>query len=134
MSRLNGGSPTIGEPTIRISPEVGRSNPAIMRSVVVLPDPEAPRRVRNSPGAISSETSSTAAKAPNRLVSRRSSRKVATLLSARWLRSLPCLHLVPDLLVLLSPRAPLPEVHLAAVVRNVALTAGLLGAHVTLGL
>ena len=49
-SRLKGGSGVIGTPSIRISPEVGCSNPAIMRRVVVLPEPLAPRKVRNSPG------------------------------------------------------------------------------------
>ena len=39
MSRLKGGSGVIGTPSIRISPEVGRSNPAIIRSVVVFPEP-----------------------------------------------------------------------------------------------
>ena len=56
MSRLKGGSGVIGVPSIRISPDVGRSKPAIMRSVVVFPEPEAPSKVRNSPAAMSSES------------------------------------------------------------------------------
>ena len=74
MSRLNGGSAAIGCPAIRMSPDVGGSKPAIMRSVVVLPDPEAPSRVRNSPEAISSDRSSTAAKSPNHFDRCRTSR------------------------------------------------------------
>src|SRR5690349_2553726 len=147
MSRLNGGSAAMGEPAMRISPEVGGSKPAIIRSVVVLPEPEAPSRVRNSPAAMSSVRSSTAAKSPNRLVSRRSSMIGSRSVSWRrvsWSRSsdegwevdmapgeegsggrgqlahrydlLGGLHLVPDLLVLLAARAPLPEVDLGAVV------------------
>ncbi len=42
-----------------------------MRSTVLLPQPEGPRRERNSPGAASSDTSSTATTAPNDLRSRR---------------------------------------------------------------
>ena len=38
----------------------GDSKPAIMRSVVVLPQPEGPSRVTNVPGAMSSATSCTA--------------------------------------------------------------------------
>src|SRR5450631_4025806 len=46
---------------IRIDPEVGVSRPAIMRNAVVLPQPEEPTRIMNSPSATSSESSSTAA-------------------------------------------------------------------------
>jgi hypothetical protein len=49
---------------------VGVSNPAIMRRVVVLPQPEGPRREKNSPRAIEKVTSSTAATSPKRLVTR----------------------------------------------------------------
>lgn len=44
-----GGSLVISLPPIRISPLLGRSNPASIRSVVVLPQPEGPRKVTNSP-------------------------------------------------------------------------------------
>src|SRR4051812_7518240 len=117
MSRLNGGSPVMGDPAISISPEVGCSKPAIILSVVVLPEPEAPRRVRNSPAPMLSDRSSTAAKPPKRFVMRRSSRsgELTDFL-------LPCLPLVPDFLVLLPPWAPLPEVDLGPVVRDVPLT------------
>src|SRR5215218_7369897 len=129
MSRLNGGRAAIGSPPMRISPAVGGSKPAIIRRVVVFPEPEAPSSVRNSPDAMSSERSSTAANSPNRFVRCRSSRSgwdgTCGLLGG--------LHLVPDLLVLLAPRAPLPKVDLGPVVRNVALAGALLRRHVRLG-
>src|SRR3954467_2755515 len=53
-------------------PTSGRSNPAISLSVVVLPDPEGPSSVKNSPGAISRSTPSTAATPPQLLRSPRS--------------------------------------------------------------
>src|SRR5262245_49969243 len=51
-------------PPIRISPEVGSSRPAIIRSSVVLPEPEGPRRTRNSPSRLSRFTFLTAAACP----------------------------------------------------------------------
>ena len=39
-------------PSSRISPAVGRSKPAIIRSVVVLPQPDGPSSEKNSPAAI----------------------------------------------------------------------------------
>src|SRR5207247_364865 len=47
-----------------ISPEVGRSSPAIMRSSVVFPEPEEPSRTRNSPSRIDRSTPSTACRSP----------------------------------------------------------------------
>jgi hypothetical protein len=46
---LAGGAHRDVFPSIRISPEVGSSSPAIMRSVVVLPQPEGPSSMKNSP-------------------------------------------------------------------------------------
>ena len=40
-------------PSSRICPEVGCSKPAIMRSVVVLPQPDGPSIEKNSPAGIS---------------------------------------------------------------------------------
>src|SRR4051812_5001012 len=45
-------------------PSSGRSNPAIILSVVVLPEPEGPSSVKNSPGSISRSTRSTAMTSP----------------------------------------------------------------------
>src|ERR1700686_4732684 len=44
----------------RIEAEVGRSSPAIMLNSVDLPDPELPKRARNSPFSTLRETASTA--------------------------------------------------------------------------
>src|SRR5690606_17910229 len=55
-------------PPMRILPAVGVSSPAIMRSEVVLPQPEGPSRHTNSPSPISKLTSPTAVKSPKRLV------------------------------------------------------------------
>src|SRR5437773_4975517 len=65
-----------------MTPPVGSSNPPIIRSVVVLPHPEGPRRLKNSPCSTSKVRSSTAATSPNRLVtlSRRTSMSVTRLL------------------------------------------------------
>jgi hypothetical protein len=47
--RRQGGTADMSWPSISIRPEVGRSKPASMRSSVVLPQPEGPRRAKNSP-------------------------------------------------------------------------------------
>src|SRR6476659_3557110 len=47
-------------------PSSGRSNPAIIRNVVVLPEPDGPSIVKNSPRAMSRSTPSTAATSPYR--------------------------------------------------------------------
>ena len=49
----------------RMSPLVGVSMPASMRSIVVLPEPEGPTMVKNSPSAMSRSIESTAACGPN---------------------------------------------------------------------
>src|SRR4029077_635086 len=58
-------------PPIRISPAVGVSRPAIIRKSVVFPEPEGPRKTRNSPSRVSRSTSLTAPSSPslNTLVS-----------------------------------------------------------------
>ena len=60
MGRLLGGRVTMSSPSRTTRPEVVSSKPATMRSVVVLPQPEGPRRVMNSPGAMSRLMRSTA--------------------------------------------------------------------------
>src|SRR2546430_1585402 len=54
-----------------ISPDVGRSSPAIMRSRVVFPEPEEPSRTRNSPSRIDRSTPSTAWRSPKCFLRRR---------------------------------------------------------------
>src|SRR5436190_15164714 len=68
MSRWSGVSSFMRFPAMITSPEVTRSSPAIMRSVVVLPQPEGPRRQTTSPAATFKSASRTATKSPNFLV------------------------------------------------------------------
>src|SRR5438094_2190296 len=60
-------------PAISTSPLVGASSPAIIRRVVVLPQPEGPSRQTTSPAPTVRSTSSTATSRWKRLVSERSS-------------------------------------------------------------
>src|SRR6059058_5384262 len=77
MLRCSGGSVRAFDDTSRsptwISPSEGSRKPAISRSVVVLPQPEGPSRQTSWPWSIRSETSSTTAIGPKRLVRLRSS-------------------------------------------------------------
>src|SRR5882762_9283508 len=79
--RAYGGSPSTRRSPNRMSPLSTGEKPAIMRSSVVLPQPEGPSSVNSSPSPISSETRSTAVAAPNRLVTSRS----AILIRSRFL-------------------------------------------------
>ena len=54
----------MGCPSMKISPVVGVSKPASIRSKVVLPQPEGPSSEKNSPRRISKLTSSTAFTGP----------------------------------------------------------------------
>lgn len=53
---------------MRIEPLVGASRPATIRSVVVLPHPDGPRRAKNDPRGMSRSMSSTAVKVSKVLV------------------------------------------------------------------
>src|SRR5688572_8533726 len=64
--RLSGGSRVMSRSRRTIRPDVGSSNPPIIRRVVVLPHPDGPRREKNSPGRTSRETPSTARTSPKR--------------------------------------------------------------------
>ena len=66
-SRSNGGVSVTSAPWRRTRPAVGISNPAIIRSVVVLPDPDGPSIEKNSPSRTSRSMPSTATTSPNRL-------------------------------------------------------------------
>src|SRR5256712_5120861 len=68
IPRARGGtSPSTRWSPMCISPDVGRSSPAIMRSRVVFPEPEEPSRTRNSPSRIDRSTPSTAWRSPKYL-------------------------------------------------------------------
>src|SRR2546425_1910968 len=66
--RWRGGTSLTHRPSKTTSPASGRSKPAIIRSVVVLPHPDPPTTDTSSPCAISSDSPSTAVAAPKRLV------------------------------------------------------------------
>ena len=51
MSRWLAGFMPTSSPSMKISPLVGSSSPAIIRSVVVLPQPEGPSSMKNSPSS-----------------------------------------------------------------------------------
>src|SRR5215211_489501 len=73
--RARGGRSLTTRPSMRTSPSLGRSRPAMVRSRVVLPQPEGPRRTRYSPSSVARSTPLTAATRPpsNCLTSPRSS-------------------------------------------------------------
>ena len=58
--RLYGGSQVTSWPWSSIRPDVGSSKPPIIRRVVVLPQPDGPRRLKNSPSRTSRSMWSTA--------------------------------------------------------------------------
>src|SRR5437867_839457 len=60
MSRSRGGIAFTLVSPIQIAPSLGFSRPATRRSAVVLPQPEGPTRIKNSPSPTSSERSSSA--------------------------------------------------------------------------
>src|SRR5438034_1957150 len=64
--RWLGGRLVMSLPSTVIVPPVGRSKPAIIRRVVVLPQPDGPRKDTNSPRATSRLKSSTAATPPGK--------------------------------------------------------------------
>ena len=72
-SRSKAGTPRIDVPPISTSPRSGSIRPATIRRTVVFPDPEGPRRVKNSPSRMLSDTSSRAATSPNVFETSRSS-------------------------------------------------------------
>ena len=65
VGRLNAGSPVTSSPASSTVPALGSSKPAIIRSVVVLPQPEGPSSVKNCPSGMSRSISRTAVKSPN---------------------------------------------------------------------
>src|SRR5262249_12690183 len=74
VGRRFGPIPSSVRPARRISPSVGSMNPEIIRRIVVLPQPLGPRKLKNSPCGMVTETRETAASSPNFLLTRSSSR------------------------------------------------------------
>src|SRR5688572_16855145 len=82
MSRLCTGRSVMSRPATWTRPESGSSKPAIMRSDVVLPQPDGPSREKNSPAAMSSVTPSTASTRPSKVLVTLSSLMVAEVIPA----------------------------------------------------
>ena len=68
MPLRRGGTWLMGRPSMRIVPEVGSSKPASIIRHVVLPDPEGPSRVRNSPFRMVRSRSLTTSVRPSKLL------------------------------------------------------------------
>ncbi len=68
--RLRGETQVTSSPWSSTRPASGCSKPAIIRSDVVLPQPDGPSIEKNSPPRIVNETSFTATTAPKRFVTR----------------------------------------------------------------
>src|SRR6516225_1587961 len=77
MSRCEARLKVTSSPSSRIFPNEGSSRPAIMRSVVVLPQPDGPRRTKKSPSATVKDASCTAVKSPKRFC--RFSRRISAM-------------------------------------------------------
>src|SRR5712691_8804536 len=84
--------PVTARPCSSILPSSGRSKPAIKRSVVVLPEPDGPSSVKNSPPAISRSTPSTATTSPYvlRTPTRRTSGVATSELGVAWVSESAC--------------------------------------------
>ena len=65
MPRFSTGTAVTSSPATKMRPRLGCSKPASMVSVVVLPEPEGPSRVRNSPASTSRLRARTASTLPS---------------------------------------------------------------------
>src|SRR4030081_3653554 len=81
MSRSFGGTSLTTSPSTAISPAVISSSPAIMRSVVVLPQPDGPTSTTNSLSAMSRSMPRTASVSSKRLTTLRSDTCAMTALT-----------------------------------------------------
>src|SRR5688572_9156388 len=68
MSRCEARLKVTSSPSSRICPAVGSSSPAIMRKVVVFPQPDGPSMTKNSPSRMVKEEFRTAMKSPKLLL------------------------------------------------------------------
>src|SRR5258708_5815278 len=75
-------------PAIRMSPLSGSSKPAIIRSMVVLPQPDGPSSVQNSPSPTANDASESAATSPNCLETPAQSTIVAGVMASATAREL----------------------------------------------
>src|SRR5690349_17289118 len=77
--RLLAGTPTTERPLIAMSPASGSANPAIIRMIVVLPQPDGPRIEKKRPGGTANDTPATATVASKRLRTSVSSRSAVVI-------------------------------------------------------
>src|SRR4051794_40727516 len=84
MSRSLARRMVTSSPPSRIFPPVGSSSPAIMRKVVVLPQPDGPSMTKNSPSSTTKLESWTATKSPNSFL--RCSTRISAIALLRKLR------------------------------------------------
>ena len=68
--RRAGGQRVTSSPPMEMRPAVGRSSPAMVRSSVLLPQPEGPTNTMNSPWRTCIEMSLSTPRSPNDLCSR----------------------------------------------------------------
>jgi hypothetical protein len=94
IERLCGGNAATGAPPTMISPAVGVRKPAIIRSSVVLPEPEGPRTVRNEPASSSKEASSTAGVPANLMLTLRTETAIRRSALRRELSGTPAVAVV----------------------------------------
>src|SRR6516225_3268126 len=83
MSRSRGGMSLTTRSSILISPPVTVSSPAIIRRIVLLPQPDGPTRTRNSPSTISKSTPCTTSRSPYFLTRRLTTTCAISVPSAR---------------------------------------------------
>ena len=81
--RLLGGRRVMSRPPIRTSPVSGASNPATIRSMVVLPQPDGPSTASISPGGMDRLSGWSAWMAPKRRLTPRNS-SAAPVTEAAW--------------------------------------------------
>src|ERR1700748_1139970 len=86
MSRCAARRKVTSSPSSRMRPEEGSSSPAIIRSVVVLPQPDGPSRQKNSPSPTVKVESSTAVKSANSL--RTGGTRISAIAALRSVRKL----------------------------------------------
>src|ERR1700733_14486514 len=112
VGRFSGGSLSTLRPWIRMSPDVTSSNPAIIRNVVVLPQPEGPTKEMNSPFVTRRSKSMTAgvalAKTLPNLTSSRLYFTSALRLSASGVEEL--VPTLDEVVVLIRPLVPIRHV------------------------
>src|SRR6185369_9726562 len=85
VGRLLGPIPRMSLPPMRTWPSEGSRKPEMVRRIVVLPQPEGPRKLKNSPFSIFSVADLTAAKSPKRMVTPSSSTSALMALPDQFL-------------------------------------------------